>query len=179
VKSGVEQKCAEGEPFGEGKLLAPRARASRTPSRRATMRCVLRVRLWSPYLLEYSQYVHVPKSELDEAQLRALEEHEISQGPLSVLQQAVRNHAQILISLRNNKKLLARVKAFDRHSNMAREMRIRPNAVLTLLSPTGPRERQGGRCTHTSSFSATYLSADVDRNAEGQKQEACEQGPVY
>lgn len=65
-----------------------------------------------------SQYVHVPKSELDEAQLRQLEEHEISQGPLSVLQQAVRNHAQVLISLRNNKKLLARVKAFDRHSNM-------------------------------------------------------------
>ena len=51
-------------------------------------------------------------------QLRALEEHEISQGPLSVLQQAVRNHTQVLISLRNNKKLLARVKAFDRHSNM-------------------------------------------------------------
>ncbi|KAF8740577.1 hypothetical protein AX14_008187 [Amanita brunnescens Koide BX004] len=55
-----------------------------------------------------SQYVHVPKSELDEAQLRQLEEHEISQGPLSVLQQAVRNHTQVLISLRNNKKLLAR-----------------------------------------------------------------------
>lgn len=65
-----------------------------------------------------SQYVSVPKSELDEAQLRQLEEHEISQGPLSVLQQAVRNHTQVLISLRNNKKLLARVKAFDRHSNM-------------------------------------------------------------
>ncbi|KAJ3567358.1 hypothetical protein NP233_g6416 [Leucocoprinus birnbaumii] len=47
-----------------------------------------------------SQYVHVPKSELDEAQLRQLEEHEISQGPL---------------------KLLARVKAFDRHSNMVLE----------------------------------------------------------
>ncbi|KAI6162315.1 hypothetical protein EDD17DRAFT_1508520 [Pisolithus thermaeus] len=68
-----------------------------------------------------SQYVHVPKSELDEAQLRQLEEHEISQGPLSVLQQAVRNNAQVLISLRNNKKLLARVKAFDRHSNMVLE----------------------------------------------------------
>jgi hypothetical protein len=68
--------------------------------------------------LLFSQYVHVPKSELDEAQLRALEEHEISQGPLSVLQQAVRNHTQVLVSLRNNKKLLARVKAFDRHSNM-------------------------------------------------------------
>ena len=72
----------------------------------------------------YSQYVHVPKSELDEAQLRQLEEHEISQGPLSVLQQSVRNHTQVLISLRNNKKLLARVKAFDRHSNMVRLIRL-------------------------------------------------------
>lgn len=70
------------------------------------------------YKVRHSQYVHVPKSELDEAQLRQLEEHEISQGPLSVLQQAVRNHTQVLIALRNNKKLLARVKAFDRHSNM-------------------------------------------------------------
>ncbi|KAI6005241.1 hypothetical protein F5J12DRAFT_905970 [Pisolithus orientalis] len=61
------------------------------------------------------------KKKLDEAQLRQLEEHEISQGPLSVLQQAVRNNAQVLISLRNNKKLLARVKAFDRHSNMVLE----------------------------------------------------------
>ncbi|KAH7104757.1 Sm-like ribonucleoprotein [Auriculariales sp. MPI-PUGE-AT-0066] len=68
-----------------------------------------------------SQYANLPKSELDEAQLRALEEHEISQGPLSVLQQAVRNHTQVLISLRNNKKLLARVKAFDRHANMVLE----------------------------------------------------------
>ena len=80
--------------------------------------------------LFFSQYVHVPKSELDEAQLRALEEHEISQGPLSVLQQAVRNHTQVLISLRNNKKLLARVKAFDRHSNMVMSYLILQRALL-------------------------------------------------
>ncbi|KAG9124552.1 mRNA splicing protein [Ceratobasidium sp. 392] len=67
------------------------------------------------------QYAHVPRSELSEAEIRQLEEHEISQGPLSVLQQSVRNHTQVLISLRNNKKLLARVKAFDRHSNMVLE----------------------------------------------------------
>jgi len=88
-----------------------------------------------------SQYVHVPKSELDEAQLRQLEEHEISQGPLSVLQQAVRNHAQVLISLRNNKKLLARVKAFDRHSNMVK-------VLFAIFSCTqtfpGPRKCERG-----------------------------------
>ncbi|KAN0063885.1 mRNA splicing protein [Thecaphora frezii] len=68
-----------------------------------------------------SQYLNTPKSELTEVQIRELEQYEISQGPLSVLQQSVRNHTQILISLRNNKKLLARVKAFDRHSNMVLE----------------------------------------------------------
>lgn len=71
--------------------------------------------------LVHSQYVNVPKSELDQSQIRELEQYEISQGPLSVLQQSVRNHTQILIALRNNKKLLARVKAFDRHSNMVLE----------------------------------------------------------
>lgn len=46
---------------------------------------------------------------------------EINNGPLSVLQQAVKNHSQILIALRNGRKLLARCKAFDRHSNMVLE----------------------------------------------------------
>jgi small nuclear ribonucleoprotein D2 len=50
--------------------------------------------------------------------VRQLEEYEVSQGPLSVLQASVRNNTQVLISLRNGKKLLGRVKAFDRHSNM-------------------------------------------------------------
>ncbi|BGP52479.1 hypothetical protein JCM8202_000126 [Rhodotorula sphaerocarpa] len=61
------------------------------------------------------------KSELDEAQVRALEEHQISQGPLSVLQTAVRTGSQVLVALRNNRKLLGKIKAFDRHSNMVLE----------------------------------------------------------
>jgi small nuclear ribonucleoprotein D2 len=56
-------------------------------------------------------YANMNKSDLDEGQIRELEEYEVSQGPLSVLQQSVRNNTQVLISLRNNKKLLARVKA--------------------------------------------------------------------
>jgi small nuclear ribonucleoprotein (snRNP)-like protein len=65
-----------------------------------------------------SQLANMSKSDMDEGQIKELEEQEISQGPLSVLQQSVRNNTQVLISLRNNKKLLARVKAFDRHANM-------------------------------------------------------------
>ncbi len=42
-------------------------------------------------------------------------------GPLSVLNDSVRNQTQVLINMRNNKKLLGRVKAFDRHCNMVLE----------------------------------------------------------
>ncbi|KAG0292516.1 mRNA splicing protein [Linnemannia gamsii] len=62
-----------------------------------------------------------PKSEMNEDELRQLEEEEFNTGPLSVLQLSVKNHTQILISCRNNRKLLARVKAFDRHCNMVLE----------------------------------------------------------
>ncbi len=39
---------------------------------------------------------------------------------MSVLTGAVKRNTQVLIFMRNNKKLLARVKAFDRHCNMVR-----------------------------------------------------------
>ncbi|KAJ2771380.1 mRNA splicing protein [Coemansia linderi] len=61
------------------------------------------------------------KSDMTQEELLRLEEDEFANGPLSVLQMAVRNNTQILISLRNNHKLLARLKAFDRHCNMVLE----------------------------------------------------------
>jgi len=48
-------------------------------------------------------------------------EEDFSKGPLSVLTQSVQNNTQVLINCRNNKKLLGRVKAFDRHCNMVLE----------------------------------------------------------
>ncbi|KAI8845948.1 Small nuclear ribonucleoprotein Sm D2 [Chytriomyces hyalinus] len=62
-----------------------------------------------------------PKAEMSDEELRALEEEEFNNGPLSVLTQSVKNNTQILVSCRNNRKLLARVKAFDRHCNMVLE----------------------------------------------------------
>merc|ERR1719305_1865358 len=49
------------------------------------------------------------------------EEEEFATGPLSVLTQSVKSNTQVLINCRNNKKLLGRVKAFDRHCNMVLE----------------------------------------------------------
>ncbi|KAB8296186.1 hypothetical protein EYC80_008970 [Monilinia laxa] len=62
-----------------------------------------------------------PRNELTEFEVAQIEEHEFTSGPLSLLQAAVRSHGQVLISCRNNRKLLARVKAFDRHCNMVLE----------------------------------------------------------
>mmetsp|Transcript_15919 Transcript_15919/g.23636 ORF Transcript_15919/g.23636 Transcript_15919/m.23636 type:complete len:109 (-) Transcript_15919:28-354(-) len=45
-------------------------------------------------------------------------EDEFAQGPLSLLMHSVKTNSQVLINVRNNHKLLARVKAFDRHCNM-------------------------------------------------------------
>ena len=49
------------------------------------------------------------------------EKEDYSKGPLSILMNSVTKNTQVLISLRNNHKLLARVKAFDRHCNMVLE----------------------------------------------------------
>jgi small nuclear ribonucleoprotein D2 len=65
-----------------------------------------------------------------------MEEQEFASGPLSVLQQSVRNNTQILISCRNNRKLLARVKAFDRHCNMVLEN-------VKEMWTEGPKSGQG------------------------------------
>ena len=57
-----------------------------------------------------------PKSEMTPEELAKREEEEFNTGPLSVLTQSVKNNTQVLINCRNNKKLLGRVKAFDRYT---------------------------------------------------------------
>ena len=49
------------------------------------------------------------------------EEKMINEGPLSLLKEAVRTNSQILIYCRNNRKLLGRIRAFDRHMNLILE----------------------------------------------------------
>jgi small nuclear ribonucleoprotein D2 len=49
------------------------------------------------------------------------EDDDFQKGPLSVLLDSVKDQSQVLINCRNNKKLLGRVKAFDRHCNMVLE----------------------------------------------------------
>ena len=53
--------------------------------------------------------------------MKIKEEEEFRTGPLSVLTQSVKDNSQVLINCRNNRKILARVRAFDRHLNMVLE----------------------------------------------------------
>jgi small nuclear ribonucleoprotein D2 len=68
-----------------------------------------------------SSLITKPKQEMTPEELKQREEEEFRTGPLSLLTDAVKNNTQVLISCRNNRKLLARVKAFDRHCNMVLE----------------------------------------------------------
>ncbi|CAK0786038.1 Small nuclear ribonucleoprotein Sm D2 [Coccomyxa viridis] len=54
-------------------------------------------------------------------ELEKKEEELFRTGPLSVLTTSVKSNSQVLINCRNNRKLLGRVKAFDRHCNMILE----------------------------------------------------------
>ena len=62
------------------------------------------------------------KMEIDEDKDKEkAEEQMINEGPLSLLKEAVRTNSQILIYCRNNRKLLGRIRAFDRHMNIILE----------------------------------------------------------
>lgn len=68
-----------------------------------------------------SVLVDRPKSELTAEELEQLEEFEFKHGPLSLINDSVITKNPVIVSLRNNHKIIARVKAFDRHCNMILE----------------------------------------------------------
>jgi small nuclear ribonucleoprotein D2 len=43
---------------------------------------------------------------------------DLKTGPFAVLYNAVKGNTQILVNVRNNHKILGRVKAYDRHMNL-------------------------------------------------------------
>lgn len=62
-----------------------------------------------------------PRADLTQDELQQLEEFEFKHGPMSLINEAMVAKTPVIISLRNNHKIIARVKAFDRHCNMVLE----------------------------------------------------------
>lgn len=77
-------------------------------------------------------------------------------GPLSVLKRAAEHDIQVLINLRNNKKLLARVKAFDRHCNMV----LQDVTEIWVEYHKGPKGGKTQRVEKTRVISKMFLRGD-------------------
>lgn len=118
-----------------------------------------------------------PRNELNEVDLTRLEEYETRHGPLSVLRRAMNDGTPVLISCRNNHKLLGRVRAFDRHSNMVLEN------VKELWTET-PRNSKGkkGKSVNRDRFiSKMFLRGDgvvLVLRAAPKKVETSEEAPT-
>ncbi|KAH9794438.1 Small nuclear ribonucleoprotein Sm D2 [Citrus sinensis] len=85
------------------------------------------------------------------------EEEDFNTGPLSVLMMSVKNNTQVLINCRNNKKLLGRVRAFDRHCNMVLE---NVREMWTELPKTGKGKKKALPVNKDRFISKMFLRGD-------------------
>merc|ERR1712024_319016 len=104
------------------------------------------------------------KTEMTPEEREAKEQEEFSTGPLRVLTDSVKNNTQVLINCRNNKKLLGRVKAFDRHCNMVLE---RVKEMWTEFPKTGKGAKKAKPVNKDRFTSKMFLRGDsvVDTTA--------------
>ena len=84
-------------------------------------------------------------------------EDEFATGPLSLLLHSMRTNSQVLINVRNNHKLLARVKAFDRHCNMVLE---NVKEVWTEVPKTGKGKKKAKPVNKERYISKMFLRGD-------------------
>jgi len=85
------------------------------------------------------------------------EEEQFANGPLSLLLRAVKENTQVLINCRNNHKLLARVKAFDRHCNMVLE---NVREMWTEVPKTGRGKKKAQPVNKDRKISKMFLRGD-------------------
>jgi len=78
-------------------------------------------------------------------------------GPFSVLYNAVSGNTQILINVRNNHKILGRVKAYDRHMNLLLED---VKEMWTEYSKGGKGKQRGAAMNKDRYISKMFLRGD-------------------
>ncbi|KAI4368350.1 hypothetical protein MLD38_016917 [Melastoma candidum] len=105
-------------------------------------------------ILSYSAEMSRPT---EEEQGGKNEEEEFNTGPLSVLMMSVKNNTQVLINCRNNKKLLGRVRAFDRHCNMVLE---NVREMWTEVPKTGKGKKKAQPVNKDRFISKMFLRGD-------------------
>mmetsp|Transcript_10716 Transcript_10716/g.22301 ORF Transcript_10716/g.22301 Transcript_10716/m.22301 type:complete len:106 (-) Transcript_10716:454-771(-) len=88
-----------------------------------------------------------PESEMDS----------FTTGPLSLLTMSVKSNTQVLINCRNNRKILGRVKAFDRHCNMVLE---NVKEMWTEIPKTGKGQKKAKPVNKDRFISKMFLRGD-------------------
>lgn len=114
-----------------------------------------------------------PVRRLGQSRLMELpQEDEFATGPLSVLRECCRTQTQVLINCRNNRKLLGRIKAFDRHMNMVLE---NVKEMWTEVPRTGKGKKAARPVNKDRFISKMFLRGDsvilVLRNPLAKKEE--------
>eukprot|EP00980_Cylindrotheca_fusiformis_P018680 scaffold6219_cov146-Cylindrotheca_fusiformis.AAC.15 len=82
---------------------------------------------------------------------------DLKTGPFGVLYKAVRNNTQVLVNVRNNHKLLGRVKAYDRHMNLLLED---VKEMWTETSKGGKGRKRGTAVNKDRYVSKMFLRGD-------------------
>ena len=83
------------------------------------------------------------------------QEDHFETSPFNILLSSIRNGDQVIISLKNNRKILARVKAFDRHLNLILE-----DAVESWTEKEKPLGGKKVKTTKERIFSKLFLRGD-------------------
>jgi len=82
---------------------------------------------------------------------------DLKSGPFSVLYKAVASNTQVLVNVRNNHKLLGRVKAYDRHMNLLLED---VKEMWTESSKGGKGKKRGTAVNKDRYVSKMFLRGD-------------------
>ncbi|KAL7526412.1 hypothetical protein ACHAWF_001759 [Thalassiosira exigua] len=82
---------------------------------------------------------------------------DLKTGPFSVLYNAVKGNTQVLVNVRNNHKILGRVKAYDRHMNLLMED---VKEMWTEFSKGGKGKRRGQATNKDRYVSKMFLRGD-------------------
>mmetsp|Transcript_4044 Transcript_4044/g.3812 ORF Transcript_4044/g.3812 Transcript_4044/m.3812 type:complete len:112 (-) Transcript_4044:160-495(-) len=82
---------------------------------------------------------------------------DLKSGPFSVLYNAVKGNTQVLVNVRNNHKILGRVKAYDRHMNLLLED---VKEMWTEYSKGGKGKQRGAAINKDRYISKMFLRGD-------------------
>eukprot|EP01104_Vermistella_antarctica_P021339 TRINITY_DN9587_c0_g1_i1.p1 TRINITY_DN9587_c0_g1~~TRINITY_DN9587_c0_g1_i1.p1 ORF type:complete len:131 (+),score=45.48 TRINITY_DN9587_c0_g1_i1:116-508(+) len=93
----------------------------------------------------------------EEKEKEPTEQEKWAQGPMNLLVEAQRTNTQVLINVRNNHKLLARVRAFDRHLNMVLED---VKEMWTEVPKTGKGQKKAKPVNRDRVVSKMFLRGD-------------------